>query len=132
MLKSILRNSLLVMALLALVAVPASAADFDEARCERSSDLTKWRCNVTCASGDTGIATCPSLSEWGNCGRQAVVELCSATAETPAVACARKVVLVGDDVQALTDACNQSYAGFDEELQETLEVFPGLVARPTR
>lgn len=123
---------LFVMVLTLVAVAAASAQGFHTARCERSSDLEHWRCKVTCTDGERGIATCPSQSAWGACGRQILHQACGISTETPAVACQRKVVLAGRNLDNLKSACQQSFAGFDEALTGPFEDFPGLVYRSDR
>jgi len=106
--------------------------DLNIARCERASDLKHWRCKVTCADGEVGLATCPSLSEWGACGRQILHQACGISADLPAVACVQKVVLAGRNPDHLKSTCEQSYLGFDQELSGPFKDFPGLAYRPGR
>lgn len=106
--------------------------DIDVARCERSSDLKHWRCEAMCADGTTGIASCPSMSAWGECGRQVLHRACGISDEKPTVACLRKVVLAGRNLDQLKATCEQSYLAFDEQLEGPFETFPGLVYRPSR
>ena len=129
------RNLLLALLALTLAAGTvsvASAADFHSALCERSSDLKHWRCEVTCSTGGTAIASCPSQSAWGACGRQILRQTCGISTETPVVACQRKAVLAGRNLDNLKNACEQSFSGFDELLAGPFEDFPGLVYRPRR
>lgn len=107
-----------------------AAEEIDSARCERTSDLKHWRCEVTCSSGEAGIATCPTQSAWGACGRQVLHQACGISETTPSVACVRKHVLAGSNLDELKTACDQSYGGFNEILEGPLEVFPGLAYRP--
>jgi len=113
-------------------AAMAETPSFDTARCERSSDLLQWRCQLTCASGDSGVGTCAFQTGWETCGQQGLREVCAASGETTtAAACRRKTVLAGADLDRLTAACEQSFGGFDEEIPATpgTERFPGLITR---
>lgn len=117
----------------AAFAQPATLPDdVDVARCERSSDLKHWRCEAMCSDGDTGIASCPSMSAWGACGRQVLHRACGISEEKPTVACLAKVVLAGRNLDQLKSTCEQTYLAFDEQLEGPFETFPGLVYRPTR
>jgi len=107
-----------------------SVQGLDTARCERTSDLKHWRCEVSCAAGESGIATCPTQSAWGACGRQVLHQACGISEVTPAVACVRKVVLAGPSLDQLKSTCDRSYTGVDEILEGPLQGFPGLAYRP--
>ena len=116
-----------------VVAQPATLPDdIDVARCERSSDLKHWKCEAMCADGTTGIASCPSMSAWGDCGRQVLHRACGISDEKPTVACLRKAVLAGKNLDQLKATCEQEYLAFDEQLEGPFETFPGLVYRSTR
>lgn len=136
-----IRNLALVAVVLATAAATAGVAfaqpatppdDIDVARCERSSDLKHWRCEAMCADGATGVASCLSMSAWGACGRQVLHTACGISDEKPTVACLRKVVLAGRNLDQLKTTCEQKYLAFDELLEGPFETFPGLVYRPTR
>lgn len=135
--RSIFKHSFVAMVtVLGLVgATPAVFAQdattgLDTARCERTSDLKHWRCEVSCAAGESGIATCPTQSAWGACGRQVLHQACGIAEDTPAVACTRKVVLAGPNLDQLKSACDQRFTGVDEILEGPLQGFPGLAYRP--
>jgi hypothetical protein len=104
----------------------------DVARCKRASDLKHWHCETICTDGTKGIASCPSMSAWGACGRQVLHRACGISDEKPTVACLNKVVLAGRNLDQLKSACEQSYLAFDEQLEGPFETFPGLVYRPGR
>jgi hypothetical protein len=128
----LLALSLTVLAMV-LAAGPASVALADEVhsvRCKRASDLKHWRCEVSCADGENGIANCPTHSDWGACGRSVLREACGITVDTPAVACHRKVVLAGSNLDALKSQCEASYAGVADVLEGPFEILPGLAYRP--
>jgi hypothetical protein len=123
---------LTVVAIVLAAAGPASVALADEVhsvRCKRASDLKHWRCEVSCADGENGIANCPTQSDWGACGRSVLREACGITVDTPAVACHRKVVLAGSDLDALKSQCEASYAGVADVLEGPFEILPGLAYR---
>jgi hypothetical protein len=139
-LRETIRNLVLVAFLVTTLAATTGVAlaqqmlpdDVDVARCKRASDLKHWHCETICADGTKGIASCPSMSAWGACGRQVLHRACGISDEKPTVACLNKVVLAGRNLDQLKAACEQSYLAFDEQLEGPFETFPGLVYRPGR
>jgi hypothetical protein len=85
---------------------------------------------VSCADGESGIANCPTHSDWGACGRQVLRDACGITVDTPVVACHRKVVLAGSDLDALKSRRDASYAGVADVLEGPFKSLPGLAYRP--